>query len=49
MDVDDSISLIDGIPKGILDEQLRPHPIHLLNIFIIIIMLNFILLELPSH
>ncbi len=37
---DDGISLIGGDPRGILDQQLRPHPIHILNI--ITILINFI-------
>ncbi len=37
MEVDDNISLILGDLQGILDKQLRPHPIHLLNINIILI------------
>ncbi len=35
MDVDNNISLILDDPRGILDEQLLHHPIHLLNIIII--------------
>jgi hypothetical protein len=31
MEVDDNISLIVDDPQGILDQQLRLHPIHLLN------------------
>ncbi len=30
------ISLIVGDPQGILDQQLRPHPINVLNIIIIL-------------
>jgi hypothetical protein len=30
--IDDNILLIAGDPQGILDHQLRPLPIHLLNI-----------------
>jgi hypothetical protein len=30
MEVDDNILLIVVDPQGILDEQLRPHPIHVL-------------------
>jgi hypothetical protein len=37
MEVDDNSSQIVGDPHGILDQQLRPHPVHL--IIIIIIML----------
>jgi hypothetical protein len=37
MEVDDSISLIFGNPQGILNQQLRPCPIHILNIFTILI------------
>jgi hypothetical protein len=36
MEVDDSILLIFGDPQGILVQQLRPRPIHLLNGTIII-------------
>jgi hypothetical protein len=32
MEVDDNMSLIVDNPLGILDQQLRHHPIHLLNI-----------------
>jgi len=35
MDVDDIILLIVGIPQGILDQQLRPRPIHFSNIMFI--------------
>jgi hypothetical protein len=31
---DDNIFLIVGDPQGLLDQQLSPHPIHLLNIII---------------
>jgi hypothetical protein len=31
------ISIIFGDPQGILEQQLRPHPIRLLNIIIILI------------
>jgi len=31
MEVDDNILMIVGDPRGILDEQLRPRLIHLLN------------------
>jgi hypothetical protein len=34
MGVDDKMSLIGGAPKGILDQQLKPHLIQLLNITI---------------
>jgi hypothetical protein len=34
MEVDGNILLVVGDPQGILDHQLRPHPIHLLNITI---------------
>ncbi len=37
MEVDDNICLILGDLQGILDQQLRPRPIHLLNIIIILI------------
>jgi hypothetical protein len=37
MEVDDNVSLIIGDPQGILDQQLWPHPILLLNIIIILI------------
>jgi hypothetical protein len=36
-DVDVNITQIVGDPRGILGRQLRPHPIHLLNIIIILI------------
>ncbi len=43
MEVDDNISLITvGDPHGILDLQLRPRPIQLLNIIIVIILFNCI-------
>jgi hypothetical protein len=29
MEVDDNILRIVGDPRGILEQQLRPHPIHL--------------------
>jgi hypothetical protein len=32
MEADDYIIWIVGTPQGILDQQLRPHPVHLLNI-----------------
>jgi hypothetical protein len=35
MEVDDNCALIVGNPQGILDLQLRPRPMHLLNIIII--------------
>jgi hypothetical protein len=34
MEVDNKISLIIGDPRGIIDQQVRPHAIHLLNIII---------------
>ena len=37
MEVDDNISPIVVNPHGIFDQQLRSHPIHLLNIIIILI------------
>jgi hypothetical protein len=37
MELDNNISLIVGYPQGVLGQQLRPHPIHLLNITIIIL------------
>ncbi len=37
MEVDDISVLIVGDAQGILGRQLRPHPIHLLNITIIIL------------
>jgi len=37
MEVDDNISLTVCDAQGILDQQLRPHPIHLLNIIISIL------------
>jgi hypothetical protein len=40
MKVADNIALIVGNPQGILDQQLIPPPIQLLNI--IILLLNFI-------
>jgi hypothetical protein len=36
VEVDDNILQIVGDPQGILDKQLRPHPIHLLNIIIVL-------------
>jgi hypothetical protein len=35
VEVDNIISLIVGDPQGILDEQLRPRTVYVLNIFII--------------
>jgi hypothetical protein len=40
MKIDDNISLTVCDAQGILDQQLRPHPIHLLNI--IIIFMNYL-------
>ncbi len=40
MIIDDIILPIVGDPYRILDEQLRPHPIHLLNVIIILIILH---------
>jgi hypothetical protein len=37
MEVDYNILLIVADPQGILDLQIRPHPIPLLNIFVIFI------------
>jgi len=37
MDIDDSILLIIDDPQGIIDQQLRPCPIHVLNVIIILI------------
>ncbi len=43
MEVDDNIVLIVGDQQGILDQQLRPHIIHLLNIIITqLTVLNYI-------
>ena len=36
MKIDDNISLTVCNAQGILDQQLRPHPIHLLNITVIL-------------
>jgi hypothetical protein len=36
MEIDNSILLIVGDAQGILDQQLRPHPIYSLNIVIIL-------------
>jgi hypothetical protein len=36
MEIDDNILLIAGNPQGILNQQLKPHPIHVLNIIILI-------------
>jgi hypothetical protein len=41
MDADDNGVLIARDPQGILDHQLRPRPIHLLNISIIFILITF--------
>ncbi len=41
MDVDDNGVLIARDPQGILGQQLRPRPIHLLNISIIFILITF--------
>jgi hypothetical protein len=43
MEVDDNILLIVSDPQGILDQQLRPHPSHLLKITINI--LNYLSLN----
>ncbi len=43
MEVDDNTLLIIGNPRGILDQQLRPHGINLLNI--IITLINYIKLN----
>jgi hypothetical protein len=40
MEVDGNSALIVGDPEGILDLQLRPHPVCLLKINIIIILNN---------
>jgi hypothetical protein len=46
MESDDNILLIVGDPHGILDQQLRPHTMTLLNIIVIlIIILNDIFLK----
>jgi hypothetical protein len=37
------ILLIVGDPQGILDQQFRPHPIHLLKMIIILITYNKLL------
>jgi hypothetical protein len=37
MDVDDNFLLIVDDPQEILDQQLRRHPIHLLDIVIVLI------------
>jgi len=37
IEVDDNLLLIVGNPQGILGKQLKPHPIHLLNIVILLI------------
>ncbi len=42
MEVDDNILLNVDVPQGLLDQQLRLHPIYSLNINII---LNYILLN----
>ncbi len=41
MDIDDNGVLIDRDPQGILDQQLRPRQIHLLNISIIFTLITF--------
>ncbi len=38
MEVDDNSSQIASDPQGILDQQRRPHPIHLIIIIIIILL-----------
>jgi hypothetical protein len=40
IDVDDNTLLAVGNPQLILDQQLKPHPIHLLIIIIILINSN---------
>jgi hypothetical protein len=42
MKVDDKILLIVSDTQGILDQLLRPHPICLLNIIIVLIYYNLI-------
>jgi hypothetical protein len=44
IEVDDIFSQIVGYQQSILDQQVRPHPSHLLNINITLIILNFILI-----
>ncbi len=39
MEIDDNILQIVGNLQGILDQQLNPRPMHLLNIFINIILI----------
>ncbi len=41
VDVDGNILLIVGDLEGILDQQPRPHPIHLLNIIICVLINHF--------
>jgi len=36
-ETDDNLALIVGNPQGILGQQLRPRPIHLSNIIVIIL------------
>jgi hypothetical protein len=40
MEVDDNSAMIVGDPQGTLGHQLKPHPIELLNIIIIILINN---------
>jgi hypothetical protein len=42
-DVDDISALIVGNPQGILGNQLRPHPMHSLNIIIIMLINHYII------
>ncbi len=36
MEVDENMSLIFGDPQRVLDQHLRPHPIILLNVIVIL-------------
>jgi hypothetical protein len=43
MDVDNSSAHVVGDPQRILGQQLRPHPFHLLNINVIILITYLII------
>ncbi len=47
MEVDNSIPLIVGDSQGILDQLLRPHPLHFLNI--ITALINHIILNIINN
>jgi hypothetical protein len=40
MEATNNISLVVGDPKGILDQQLKPHPMYLLDIITVVILIK---------